>query len=260
MKLNLRFALPILTAVAISYSSCRKTESKPSTTTTSTKDVDVASSAIAKNLAQSLAGAFGGASIKDGVNPSATFSASPKLKIQSKNYNCGFFVDTSLNMVYTQGDSLKATKTGGVSYYFVCNDKKTIGYDLVDSLNTTGFGPGYTFTYNIVQNYNVRGLNTNNSNFSLNGKLKSFTDNHYTKAATFALVHNTYKFTDLYVHADDNFDITSGNATFTSKGTTNGGGWEYSGTLHFLGNHKVQMTFLNHEYLINMITGEVTPN
>jgi hypothetical protein len=260
MTLNLRSALPLLMGVAIFYSACKKTENKAGSTTTTTKPDNVASAAIAANLAQSLAGAFGGASIKDGVNPSANFSASPKLKIQSNNYNCGFYIDTSLNLTFNQGDTLKAHKTGGVNYYFVCNDKKTIGYDLVDSLTTVGSGPGYVFTYAIVQNYNVRGLNTNNSNFSLNGTMKSFTDNQYTKYKTFSSVHNIYKFTNLYVHGDDNFDITSGDATFESIGKTNGGGWDYSGTLHFLGNHKVQMTFLNHEYLVNMITGSVTPN
>lgn len=260
MKLTLRNALPLLMAVAISYSACKKTENKPSSTTTTNANVDVASSAIAKNLAQSLAGSFGGASVKDGVNPSATFSASSKLKVQSNDYHCGFYVDSSLNLNFNQGDTLKALKTGGVSYFFICNNSKTIGYDLVDSVKTVGSGPGYSFTYAIVQNYSVRGLNTNNSNFSLNGTMKAFTDNEYTKYKTFASVHNVYKFTNLYVHGDDNFDITSGDATFESTGKTNGGGWDYSGTLHFLGNHKVQMTFLNHEYLVDMITGDVKPN
>ena len=257
MNLNLRNALPLLVGAAIFYSACNKTDIKTQPTTSTNKSVDEASSAIAKNLAQSLVGAFGGASIKDGVNPSTTFSTL-KQKVQSNNYHCGFYTDTSLNLTFNQGDTLKATKTGGVSYFFVCNNNKTIGYDLVDSLTTTGSGPGYSFTYNTVQKYSVRGLNTNNSNFSLNGTTKSFTDNEYTKPATFASVHNTYKFTDLYVHADDNYDITSGNATFVSKGKTNGGGWEYSGTIVFLGNHKAKLTFLNKTYWVDLITGAVS--
>ncbi|QEC75489.1 hypothetical protein [Mucilaginibacter ginsenosidivorax] len=258
MKLNLPKVLPAILAISLFYAACKKVENKPSSTTT--KSADEASSAIAKNLAQSLTGAFGGASIKDGVNPSTTFSASTKLKIQSQDYHCGFYVDTSLNLLFNQGDTLKAHKTGGVRYFFICNDKKTIGYDLLDSVKTVGSGPGYAFTYAIVQDYHVRGLNTNNSNFSLNGKMKAFTDNQYTKYGTGSSVHNLYTFTNLYVHGDDNFDITSGDATFESTGKTTGGGWDYSGTLHFLGNHKVQMTFLNHEYLVDMITGEVKPN
>lgn len=259
MKLNLRAALPLLMGVAVFYSACQKNGSKPQSTTT-TPSVSQASSAIGKNLAQSLVGAFGGASIKDGVNPSTTFKAPSKIKTQSNDYGCGFYTDTSLNLVWNQGDSLKATKSGGYSYFFVCNNKATIGYNLVDSINTAGSGPGYAYVYDVVQKYTVRGLNTNNSNFSLNGTMKSFTDNHYTKPVSFASVHVTYNFTDLYVHGDDNFDITSGNATFVSQGKTNGGGWEYSGTLRFLGNHKAQMTFLNHEYLVDLTTGATTPN
>jgi hypothetical protein len=259
MNLNLRIVLPLLMGVVISYSACKKTENTATPTTPNTPATTQASVEIGKNLAQSIVGAFGGASIKDGVNPSASFSTS-KLKVQSNNYNCGFYIDTSLNLTFNQGDTLKAHKTGGVNYYFVCNNNKTIGYDLIDSITTKGSGPGYVFTYAIIQDYHVRGLNTNNSNFSLDGKLKSFTDNQYTKYNTFMSVHNVYNFSNLYVHADDNFDITSGSATFNSKGKTNGGGWDYSGTLKFLGNHKAQMTFLNHEYLVDLLTGEVKPN
>jgi hypothetical protein len=259
MKLTLRSILPLLAGVAVLYSACTKTSSSVSPTSTDKKASDnVASSAIANNLAQSLAGAFGGASIKDGVTPS-TNSTSSKIKVQSSDYRCGFYVDTSLNLVFNQGDTLKATKTGGVKYYFVCNDNKTIGYDSVDSLNTTGSGPGYSYIYNIVQKYKVRGLNLNNSNFSLDGPMKAYIDNEYPKYKTFSRVHNTYVFSNLYVHGDDNFDITSGTATFRSQGQTNGGGWDYSGTITFLGNHKAKLFFLNKTFLINMLTGESTP-
>ncbi|MDN3579462.1 hypothetical protein [Mucilaginibacter flavus] len=260
MKLNLRAALPLLMGVAISYSACKKTENKPQSTTTDNAAVSQASAAIGKNLAQSLVGAFGGASIKDGVNPSTTFKAASKTKVQSTDVGCGFYTDNSLNLVWNQGDTLKATKTGGYSYYFVCNGAATIGYNLVDSIKTVGSGPGYSFVYNTVQKYTVRGLNTNNSNFSLNGTMQANADNNYTKPVSATSVHVTYTFTNLYVHGDDNFDITSGNATFVSKGSFNGGGWEYSGTLRFLGNHKAQMVFLNHEYLVDLTTGATTPN
>jgi hypothetical protein len=258
MKLNLRSILPLLAGVAVLYSACTKTGINVKSDSTTTKASDnVASSSIADNLAKSLAGSFGGASVKDGVTPSTNASTS-KLKVQS-TYNCGFYVDTSLNLVFNQGDTLKATKTGGTKYYFVCDGNKTIGYDSVDSLNTVGSGPGYSFVYNIVQKYKVRGLNTNNSNFSIDGPMKAYVDNEYTKYKTFSRVHNTYVFSNLYVHGDDNFDITSGTATFRSEGKTNGGGWDYSGTIVFLGNHKAKLTFLNKIFLIDLITGTATP-
>ncbi|WP_162996757.1 hypothetical protein [Mucilaginibacter kameinonensis] len=256
MKLNLRGLLPFLAGVAVLYSACTKSAAvKPDTSNVKASD-NVASSAIADNLAKSLAGSFGGSSVKDGVAPS--INSSSKVKVQS-TYSCGFYVDTALNYVFNQGDTLKATKTGGVQYYFVCENDKTVGYDSIDSLNTVGSGPGFSYVYNIVQKYKVRGVNTNNSNFSMEGPMKAYADNEYPRYKTFSRVHNTYVFKNLYIHGDDNFDITSGTATFHSEGKTNGGGWDYSGTITFLGNHKAKLTFLNKTFLVDLLTGTSTP-
>jgi hypothetical protein len=70
MKLNLRNQLPLLTGVEIFYTACKKTDNAPA----SSKTIAVASIAIAKNLVQSLSGAFGGASIKDGIISELLFS------------------------------------------------------------------------------------------------------------------------------------------------------------------------------------------
>lgn len=257
MKLNLRSALPLLMGMAIFYSACKKTDNKPASNATT----DAASTAIAKNLVQSLSGAFGGASIKDGIkiSPNVVASAS-KLKMQSVDVQCGFYSDSSLNLTFNQGDTLKSHTTGSIKYFFICNDGKAIGYDLLDSISTSGSGPGYAFAYALAQNYHVRGLNSNNSNFSLDGTLKSYVDNNYTVYVnSSASVHNIYTFSNLYVHADDNFDITSGTATFESIGKTHSGAWDYSGTIVFLGNHKAKLTFLSKVYWVDLITGAVTP-
>ncbi|MDB5090059.1 MAG: hypothetical protein JWR09_4053 [Mucilaginibacter sp.] len=257
MKLNLRSALPLLMGIAIFYSACKKTDNKPASNATT----DVASTAIAKNLVQSLSGAFGGASIKDGIkiSPNVTSSTS-KLKTQSTDVQCGFYSDSSLNLDYKQGDTVRSHTTGSIKYFFICNNGNSIGYDLLDSISTSGKGPGYTFAYAVAQNYHVRGLNSNNSNFSLDGTLKSYVDNEYTVYVnSSASVHNIYTFSNLYVHADDNFDITSGTATFRSLGKTHSGAWDYSGTITFLGNHKAKLTFLSKVYWVDLITGAVTP-
>jgi hypothetical protein len=243
--------------IAIFYSACKKTDNKPASSTTT----DAASTAIAKNLVQSLSGAFGGASIKDGIKISPNvMSTTSKLKMQSVDVQCGFYIDSSLNLNYNQGDTLKSHTTGSIKYFFICNGGNAIGYDLLDSIATSGSGPGYAFAYALAQNYHVRGLNSNNSNFSLDGTLKSYVDNNYTVYVnSSASVHNIYKFSNLYVHADDNFDITSGTATFESIGKTHSGAWDYSGTIVFLGNHKAKLTFLSKVYWVDLITGAVTP-
>lgn len=260
MKPNLRRGLPLLMGIALFYAACKKTENTPSATKTT---ADEASVAIATNLVQSLSGAYGGASIKDGVAANTiltTSSSGLKLKTQS-SVGCGFYNDNSLDVKFNQGDTLKSETTGGVHYTFLCSDNKTTGYDLSDTITTSGKGPGYAFTFLVSQNYKVRGLNSNNSNFSLDGTLKSWTDFSYTsKPKSSTYVHNTFTFTNLYIKADDNYDIVSGTATFDSKGlTTKGVTWDYSGTIVYLGNHKAKMTFLSKVYLINLLTGEVTP-
>ena len=256
MKLNLRRVLPLLVGIAVCYSACKKSDNKPATSGPSN---DAVSTAIATNLAQSLAGAYGGASVKDGVGGSATLTnSSSKLKTQSTS--CGFFTDNNINYSYKQGDSVAFATAGSVNYYFLCNGNKTVGYDLADSLVTAGKGPGYDFAYLVIQNYHVKGLNLNNSNFTLNGKLKSWADFNYTKQPkSSSFVHNVYTFTDLYVHADDNFDISSGSATVNSKGDGTNGSWDITAYITFLGNHKAKLTFVNQVYTIDLLTGKTTP-
>src|SRR3954468_18138757 len=99
MKLNLRRALPLLMVAALFYSSCKKTEIKKATG----PSTDEVAAVMGKNLAQSLTGGFGGASIKDGVAANAALTASnPKLKIQGEA-GCGVFNDNSLNFDYNDG-------------------------------------------------------------------------------------------------------------------------------------------------------------
>ncbi|MCO5949674.1 hypothetical protein [Mucilaginibacter flavidus] len=256
MKLNLRSALPLLIIMALFYSACKKNENKPA----SGPGNDEVSAAIAKNLVQSLSGAYGGASIKDGVAPSAAITASSaKLKTQSE-IGCGFFIDNSLDLKFNQGDTIKSETVGSVNYFFLCDNQRTTGYNLYDSLSTTGKGPGYEFFFALVQDFKVRGLNVDNSNFTLNGRLKSYVDfNHKTKPKSSSSVHNIFHFIDAQIHAADNYDIVDGSATFESIGETSTGAWDYSGTIKFLGNHKAKLTFLSKVYLIDLLTGSVTP-
>ena len=70
MKVNLRAVLPCLLAVALFFSACKKTENKQTAGPT-----DAQVKAIAANLVKSLSGAYGGASIKDGLAANATLTA-----------------------------------------------------------------------------------------------------------------------------------------------------------------------------------------
>ncbi len=256
MNLNLRRAVPVLLAVALFYSACKKAENKQPAGPT----LDQVK-AIATNLVQSLSGGYGGASIKDGVAANSTLTASnPKLKVQGET-GCGFFNDNSLNIPFDDGTT-KSTTTGSVHYQFLCDDvtNKTTGYDVNTILNISGETsgtPAYTFSYYLNQDYQVRGLNAANSNFTFSGTLKSIIRQDYTNPSSYTSMVSTYKFMDVFVHAGDN-DITGGTVNLESEGAGSTGSWDYTSVLTFLGNHKAKLAFLNKTYLVDLLTGAVT--
>jgi hypothetical protein len=73
MKLTSKLALVLLIGIGLSYTACKKNSSSPAPTA-KTSNEQVASGQIAQNLAQSLAGAYGGASINDGITAPALAS------------------------------------------------------------------------------------------------------------------------------------------------------------------------------------------
>jgi len=257
MKFTFKSTLALLIGASLFYTSCKKSQNQPASQTVSNETV---SSQIAMNLAQSLSGSFGGASIKDGVSPSAITSSASKLRVSNTN-SCGFFTENGINYSSNIGDTIKSNTKGSINYFFNCKNGAATGYTVSDTLITTGTAPKYAFTYNISQDYVVKGLNTNNSQIDLSGSLKSFVDFVYIKkyASLSTSVHNNYVLTDLVINQDDNFDVTSGTATFVSTGTNSAGTWEFTGSIEFLGNHRAAVTFIGKEYYVDLITGVVTP-
>lgn len=259
MKTIYKCGLALLLGSVFIYTGCKKSGSSPATASqpASTK---VIGGQIAMNLAQSLTGALGGANINDGVAAPAIGSSNAKTrKLTTSSDNCGFFVDSALNFNSNLGDTVQSSTTGSLSFYFFCKNSQSIGYTLDDSLHVTGKAPGYTYANSIVQVYNVTGVNTNNSDITINGRIKSFVDIKYTQKGTTPLsLHNTYILNGLFVNLSDNSDITQGTATFVSIGSSSSGSWEYTGTITFLGNHKVKINFYNNIYYVDLTTGAVT--
>ncbi|ASU35704.1 hypothetical protein MuYL_3819 [Mucilaginibacter xinganensis] len=240
------------------YSACKNTVIKPAA---ATPETDAIGAAIASNMVQSLSGMYGGASIRDGIGKSAFIAAaSPQIKLQSI-LQCGFFIDTSLNVNFNQGDSIKTHTTGSVNYFFNCDStaEKPTGYNLSDSLTSAGKGHGYDFNFLVSQHYSVSTSKEGNSGYTLNGALKSWVDFDYNlKPDKSSAVHNIFHFTNMKIQVAGNFEIVSGEATFESKGVTAGGAWNFSGYIRFIGNNKAKLTLLNKVYLINLFTGSLT--
>ena len=255
MKFTLKHILILLTAVVFLYTSCTKTGNKPVATQTVTNEM--VSSQIALNIGKSLAGSFGGASIKDGVNKSPTVSGTSKLKVNSIA-PCGFLVQ-KVNYNTNIGDSIKSVTKGGINYFFTCTNGKATGYTVSDTLFTVGTAPGYNFTFDLTQDYDVKGLNTNNSRIELSGLLKAFVDFDFPKDHKKSTsVHNNYVLKHLEINQDDDFDVTSGTGDFVSKGTNFYGKWDFEGTITFLGNHRAKIEFAGKLFFVDLKTGVVT--
>jgi hypothetical protein len=262
MKLKLTFVL--LVGVVLSYTACKKSGSSPAPTA-KTANEQVASGQIAQNLAQSLAGVYGGASINDGIKAPALASAANSGRVINSlttNAACGFFIDSTINVKFKSGDT-SSTTTGDLEFHFKCDPITGLstGYTIFDSLMTAGKVPGSTDTAIIVQKYTIEALNAANTKIQLDGSLKSWVDIDFTKKGTVPFsLHNKFVLTGLKIDLTKSpADITDGTATFVSDGSSSSGIFHYTGTITFLGNYKVKVVINGFVFHVDLTTGVVTP-
>ncbi len=261
-----KLSFVLLAGTVLFYTACKKggSDLKPAPTTSNEQ---TASGQIAVNLAQSLAGSYGGVSLNDGVNApgfaskSSSFHSLNSFNSLASTHGCGFFVDTNINFKTNIGDTIKSTTTGGISFHFKCDSTgASAGYRVVDSLTTAGKGPGYTFSDLIVQNYDVTGLNKANTKIELDGTLKAWVDIDFNKKnSTPISTHVRYTLDGVKVDLTSSpFNITDGTATFVADGSSAAGSYHFTGTITFLGNHKAKIVINGFTYHVNLITGVVT--
>jgi hypothetical protein len=261
MKMNLKGALVLLSGVALLYSSCKKDSKAPATqTSTKTASLDVVSSQVALNLYQSLSGAYGGVNLNNGIAaPGIASNASTKaVNSLTTTATCGFFLDPAVDIKVNIGDTIKSETVGSIDFYFKCNPTgQHFGFTNDDSLYTVGKAPGYAYTFNSTQQYNVTAMNANNRLFSVGGNIKAFVDFTYPKTYPPLSVHDRIFFKGIVFDLEKD-DINAGTATFTSTGTVGGASWSVDGTAEFLGNHKIRITIAGFTFTVNYLTGKVT--
>jgi hypothetical protein len=280
--MNFKFKSPLvlLTGLLLFYAACKK-DTKINPKPASVIDtVGAASGQIVKNLAQTLAGTYGGVNISKGlVLPDFTSTHNSKPIILGLFNLCTFFPDTVVSYNTNVADTIKAQTSGLFKFYFSCDTLKAPrvrgypvfsnlnGYAAYDSLATNGSSPRATFVYNIKAFYEAKvldSLNTNliinggaNSLISFNGSIKSFVDSTATKKGVpSSSVHAYYVLHDVVVDLSKKGDITQGTATFGAIGETNGVKWYYTGTIKFLGDHKVSIIIRNKTYTVDLLTGK----
>ncbi len=132
MKTNIKPLLAIMVCVLMVYSACRKVDNAP--VSSQTTNTDVLGGQIAVNLAQSLAGNFGGVNVMNGVDSASLAGQHHAAAIYPL---CGLFTDSLVNYNWSAGDTVKAHTGGNLTFFFNCDNGKPNGYTAYDSLATT---------------------------------------------------------------------------------------------------------------------------
>jgi len=295
MKLKFKVVLVLLTSVILFYTACKKSsETTPALSTaptppvnppspgTSTVAESTVSSLIAINIAQTLAGNYGGINLSDGIMMPDFLIQYSRLPLGINLVDlCSFFPDTIAKYNSPPGDTVKSTTTGLFKFYFSCdtlkaprvNGSQTFtfldGYSAYDSLATRGVAPKDSFNYNVKAFYTARaqdtvnipfaGLGSANKLLTFNGGVKSFVDiTATTKPVNPSSIHVYYTLKNLTMDLTQSKNITGGSATFGASGVTNKMPWTYSGSITFLGNNKVNITINTLTYNVDMTTGVAT--
>jgi hypothetical protein len=252
MKTYLKIAFALLVGGTLFYS-CTKTDNKPSSALVNNKpaNIDVVSGQVAVTLTRSLAGSFGGVNLNKSLKPSNLVLSYP-----SQTYSlCGFVADSVLNYYTNDADTVKSHTTGTAKFIFECQNGQPDGYSAYDTTKTVGTAPTYSFVYDIDQYYRIYvcgcGL------LHVNGTQKAFITLTFNNTSLGkAVAQNNYTLSNLTVDLNNDSDVTSGSATFTSTGTNSYGTWNLSGTITYLGNHTAQVVVGNNTVTVDIRTGK----
>ncbi len=295
MKLKFKVVLVLLTSVILFYTACKKSSAPaPDLSTAPTPPVyapppgastvaeSTVSSLIAINIAQTLAGNYGGINLGDGITMPAFLIQYSRLPLNINLIGlCSFSPDTIAKYSSSPVDTVKSTTTGLFKFYFSCDTLKAPrvngsvtftfldGYNAYDSLATRGIAPKDSFNYNVKAFYTARAQDTVNIPFvgqgsankllTFNGAVKSFVDiTATTKPVNPSSIHVYYTLKNLTMDLTQSKNITGGSATFGATGVTNKIPWTYSGTITFLGNNKVNILINTLIYNVDMTTGVAT--
>lgn len=255
MKTFIKLIFPIMAGVLLLYSSCRKVDNAPvKPTPNKVAGTDTLSGQIALNVAQSLAGNFGGVNLMDGVDSvSLSDHDGPHHGFNNKAL-CGFFTDSLVNFNCTKGDTISHSG-GNLTFYFDCTDGRPSGYTAYDSLTTIKSTPKHVYQYTVKQYYKIRCLDDKHLFEGVDGDIY-----FYNSTTTFCGCHSSftnienanYVLKDLKVDLCHK-DILSGTATFKAYGQ----GWSLIGSMTFLGNHKADVYVNGNVYHIDVWTGQI---
>jgi hypothetical protein len=262
MKHLTKISAALLICTGLLYSACKKTENK-GTAASKTNYL-----ALSKQLALSIKGAMTAGST--GFKSAGT--GSKRVNDINSHLNCGAVDFTPYYNVTTVNDTTR-TDQRNTYFTYICNDNVLNEYALLDSSKYIESGTGFNNTFNTIQKYNVKALNTGYTVTTSNGLI--YTDGMSRKLTSQGGTGDYYGYTTRYglnnvivTRTDDGPALTGGSSQF--EGTTlycdsstdaNGVTEVHNGIIYFLPDNIIKVAFygptgLSRYYEINTKTGE----
>lgn len=266
MKPNIKYYIALLAILAVAYTSCNKTQTKPASS-----NENAAASQLSLSLYKSLTGQYGGNNINNGIKATSAIhlsvrktGASTLNSTSSVQSLCGYTIDTAYNYSATANDTTK-TFTGTFKFVNTCSASIVDGYSVYDTVSNTEQGTKFINNYIDAQYYTVQALDNTYKLVSTNGYIYAKASTLLYATATTAsqqtILISKYYLTALTIDVSSGTaDITGGTSIFSASITSpDGTTTAYSGTLTFLGNYNSKITFsTGKSYMVNMLTGKVT--
>jgi len=266
MKYISKLVIVLSIALGLFFTACNKNSASlsPIQNPAQTSTAAVASREVALNLYKTISGSYGGADLSSGIAApviAAKSASGINLNGNNPSHVCGFFVDPAISYSTNIGDTIKSQTTGSFAFYFKCHGPggSHDGLTVTDSLYTAGDAPGYSFVYGLSQFFDVTSLSSDNLRIDVNGKIRTYVDLDYpVNSPKSSEVTDLLILKGLVIDLTKKADITDGTATFSTSGNLGATTWFFTGTAHFIGNHKVQITILGVTYTVDLLTGKVT--
>jgi len=277
MKLNFTWAaLLLICTVSLSfYSSCKKNDLKSSVIRTPAQD-SIANHVLS-GLFQSLTGAYGGANINDGIKTPVNFTANPEKRVvYDVDPMCGMTIDSAYNYSLDKHDDSFHHYWGHFKFTYTCSSDHLDGYMVSDSVNYRWSGELFAKLYSVYQNFTVKALHNTYKRVSMNGATGGTTD-IFSGVTTDA----RRVFTNRYVYDNVIVDFSSGTAVMTGTVNFDGSYQDYraqelgdtfTGKITFTGDKTYAHLMIHYAYppiigaedktdyyIVNLITGETTP-
>jgi len=275
MKLNFTRTFLVMAVAVLLYASCKKASVPPAVSTTKAAAVDykTLSSTIGTQFYKSIIGQYGGTDVRKSITSpySAQVAASKKSLFNSVVPLCGSVVDTTYNTKTGTNPFVDTIKTHfeNLHFVYICDAGQVDGYLVRDSVVNVANHDLYIYdTNSVTQNYTVKALDKTYKLVSMDGSLDAYADTRNIEAPTLKSTATNYNLVGLRVNfASGTADVTAGTSSFTTTATDFGPQTNFqnlvttvSGTIEYLGNHKVKVTFIpGASYIVDLITGVATP-